>query len=749
MLPPIMESCSVLASSSRWLLAALVSIGTVAATSGSAQSNAAIAAAEVRAVRLDGAAVRIDGDASEAVWQQAELVTGLTSFAPVEGQPPAGQLVARVFYDEHALYISALITTEPGQRRGRLAARERWSNDDYFEVMLDPFLDRRTGYNFSVNPYGVQLDSTVVDGDASTAWDGVWDSAAKRRDDGYSVELRIPFRTLRFARAPVQDWGIGFGLFTGARKQHDKWPAMSADRGTVFAQLATLRGLQSVTPSSNLDIIPTVVTGYGGADRGQGFSWDDAVLARARQPGIVDPGLDVRYGLTSSSNLNLTINPDFSQIEADVEQLEYNLRFPIFFEEKRPFFLEGISHFDSPFSFLYTRSIVDPIAGLKLSGREGAVSFGLLSAWDQLPLDSQLAEAGTPSGFEDLSGKDAIDTIGRVAYELGSGSRVGVFAADKSLRDRASGDFDGRNDVFVGDALFTPSDIYLLIAQVAGSYTQGAGAAPDYGGLFVGGVARRRDSQLSLEVIGQYLSDGLRAETSQLSRVGVLNTLGSASYRYYTGCDGVPFVEPGVSVNTVNDDDSLELLDYAVRSSVVTRLGWNADLTAYYQRGQETFGERFRGIDLVGVTGEAYPWNWLAFKVDAKAGDQINYDPMDSFLGRTAQIAASAVIRPTDYAEIEARYTKSALWRPGGERIANVDLYYAKVSASFSTRLALRLISQLDTFDDTLRSSALLSYLVYPGTEAYLGYQEGDVVSGDARALDRRIFFKASYRWQP
>ena len=705
---------------------------------------------ELRAVRGDGAAVRVDGLADEAPWRDATVVTGLTSYLPVEGAEASGQLVARLFYDDKALYISARITMPPGRMRGRLAPRERWNNDDLFEVMIDPFLDRRTGYAFTLSPYGVQLDWTIVDDTWSDAWDGVWDSATVRYADGFSVEMRIPFRTLRFARSPVQDWGIGFGLYSGARKQYDKWPAMSADRGAVFAQLGTLRGLQAVEPSRNLDLIPTAVMGYGGSAGALGeFAWDDVVLARAREPGLFDPGLDVRYGVTPSTNLNLAVNPDFSQIEADVDQLEYNLRFPVALQEKRAFFLEGVSLFETPVPLLYTRSVVDPLVGLKLSGREACWTFGLLSAWDQRPAASQLAEARERSGFEDVTGKDAILSIGRATFALSERSRIGVFIADKALRDRGTGAFEGRNDVASVDAAVTLSEIYHLVAQAAGSYTQGVDPAPNQAGWFTSVLARRRDQHLFLELRSQLLSDGFRAESSALSRVGVAQSSAEVSYRHAGASLPVPYLEPALELLAIHDLGELALLDYEVRPSLSTRLGLSAEVMLYYQRGQETFGRRFAGIDQVGLSLEAHPWNSLSVVIEAQAGDQLNYQPMDLFLGTSASIAAATVVNPTDNMELEVRYTRSVLWRPGGQRAAEVDLYYGKAIVSFSTRWAARLISQLDTFDDTLRNSALLSYQLSPGTEAYLGYQDTSVLASEVHVIDRRIFFKGSWRWQP
>lgn len=707
-----------------------------------------------KAVRLDGSSIRLNGIPDEPAWQQGTSITGLTSLDPIEGGPPVGRMNAWMFYDVDALYVAARIELPPGAMRGRLAARERWNNDDLFELMLDPFLDRRTGYDFAINPFGVQIDYAVVDDDFNGAWDGVWDSAVARDANGFSVEIRIPFRTLRFSSAPVQDWGVGLGFFSGMKKQYDKWPAMSKDRGTIFAQLGVMRGITGIRPSHNLDVIPTLTIGYGGSDQMGKFTWDKAVLVRAREPALFDGGLDVRYGLSSATNLNLTLNPDFSQVEADADQLIYNLRFPVLLDEKRPFFLEGVSIFSTPVSLLYTRSIVDPIAGLKLTGRQGPWSFGLLSAYDQLPVGSRLTEATRLSGFEDTTNKDAINTVGRASYDLGPASHIGVFVADKALLDRGSKDLTAHNDVVAADALLTIADIYTITAQIAGSYLHRARieamAAPadSLTGMSSSLLARRQDKHSLLELRSEYYSSGFRAETSPIARVDIIPSRATASYRFTTESETVSFVEPGITLSTLHEPSSFHLLDYAIRPSVATRFGSNTDVSAFYSRGQETYLQKFRGIDIVGTTVTTYPWNFLSASLTLQAGDQINYDPMDPFLGKTVAGTVGVLVKPLSYAEAELRYTKSRLWRPDGSLKADVDLYYAKLSASFTTRLSLRVISQLDTYQDQLSNSALLAYQIYPGTEGYLGFQELDLVGGNTRALDRRFFLKLSYRWQ-
>ena len=722
------------------------------ATAHAADPRAVPSAPDVQAVRLDSASIRIDGVIDEAVWRQATPIHGLTSFDPADGEPPASQLQAWVFYDAGALYVAARITLPPERQRGRLVAREQLNNDDLLEVMIDPFLDRRTGYAFTVNPYGVQEDWTIDDDDWSNAWDGVWESAARRDDTGFSVEVRIPFRTLRFVPAQAQDWGFGLGVFSGAQQQYDKWPPMRRDHGSVIAQLGTLRGLSGLSTSHNLDVLPTLTTAYGGADAGGGFRWDHPVLARTRDPGIVDLGLDVAWGVSSATTLNLTVNPDFSQVEADADQLTYNLRFPLVLAEKRPFFLEGVGVFTTPVSLLYTRSIVDPIAGAKLTGRTGAWSVGVLALWDQLPLGSRLVEPNRPSGFEDATGKDAIDSVARVALDLDASARVGLWVSDKTLYDRPSGSIAARNDVVSADASLALAGLYLLRGQAGGSYIAGDHAAPhgDFGGGFYSLDARRHDAALYVDLRSEYYSPGFRAETSPITRVGIVPSSAETSYRFYTASGALPYVDAGVLLSSVQAAGSLVLLDGAVRPTLAAHLGKNADLALHYSRGQETFGRRFTAIDLVTAELSAYPWNALSVAAKFAAGDQINYHLDDLFLGRTVQAELHATIAPLYNLVLDLDYTKSLLWRPGGALAADVDLFYAKLALSFTTRLWLRLLSQLDDGQDVLRTSALIAYLIDPGTEAYLGYEEADlaVAAGSPHAQDRRVFFKWSYRWQ-
>lgn len=701
---------------------------------------------ELPAVRLDASSIVLDGVIDEPVWRRGSFVTGFTSFDPVEGQAPIAQASVWTFYDADALYVAARIELPPGTLRGRLAQREHWTNDDLFEIMLDPYLDHRGGYDFAVTPFGVQIDYTVVDDEFSSAWDGVWDSAATHDDHGFTVEIRIPFRTLRFANAPVQDWGIGFGVFTGSHKQFDKWPAMSNDRGMMYAQLGVLRGLREIQPAHDLDVIPTLGIGYGGADSNGRFVWDRGVLFRTRDPALVDAGLDVRYGLSSAANLNATLNPDFSQVEADTDQLVYNLRFPVLFDEKRPFFLEGVSIFAMPIPMLYTRAIVDPIAGLKLTGRIGGWSYGALSVYDQLPLASLLVETTRPSGFEDTTSRDAVTTVGRAMYEVAPSSHVGVFVADKALIDRGFGATAARDDVVAADASLSCRDVYTAIAQLAGSYLDTAG--DHYGGLASSLTARRRDKHLLVELRSDFYSAGFRAETSPITRVGVIPSSATASYQITTDSDAIAYITPALDLSTIHDATTTGLLDYTIKPHVAARLGATTDLSLFYSRGQETFVERFRGIDAVGATVATAPSSIVQGTLDLRVGDQIAYDPAAPFLGRAAQGTATLLVRPTTNTELELHYTKSRLWNPDGTVHTDAELYYARLSTSVTTRLSLRVLAQLDTFGQQLSSSALVAYQVYPGTEGFAGYQEQDRVGDGARPLDRRMFVKLSYRWQ-
>jgi hypothetical protein len=229
----------------------------------------------VEVARLDGRTLELDGVLEEALWKQASVIQGMTRIEPVEGGPGFGDAEFRIFYDEQALYVGARITQPPGSLHAHVFPRDQLGNDDAILVYLKPFSSSESAYVFKVNPLGIQRDSIVIqNGNVAIPWDGVWDSEGRVLEDGYSVEVRIPFRTVRFPRVEQQDWGVILAVETGSRGQFDIWPASSADRGPPLAQVGTLQGLRGIHSGYDLDLLPSLSLRYSGeGGRDQPFAW--------------------------------------------------------------------------------------------------------------------------------------------------------------------------------------------------------------------------------------------------------------------------------------------------------------------------------------------------------------------------------------------------------------------------------------------------------------------------------------------
>jgi hypothetical protein len=705
------------------------------------------------AVHLDGSSIQLDGLLSEETWLRAARVTELTRTEPVEGGPGFGPVEWRVFYDEDALYFGARVHQPAGVLRAHINPRDDLGNDDTVNIYINPSPGADAGYVFRVNAMGVQRDMLSLNGVSSASWDGIWESAGQPLPDGYSVEVKIPFRTLRFSQVPEQTWGLGLAVFTASHAQIDFWPAISADRGSQFIQLGLLQGLRQIRPSHSLDIIPSLSLRYGGrANPGESFAWAAPKFVQLRQPGVVDPGLDLRYGVTSGLTANLTVNPDFSQVEADAAQLDYNLRFPLQLPEKRAFFLEGIANFETPIPLLYTRGVNDPVAGLKFTGKEGRMTVGFFSAWDQDAPPSRIRfdpkKVYQPSEFEDITGRDAITSVGRLAVDVAEGSRVGLFFAGKQLVDRDTTRLNARHELLSLDARLNLASIYFLTAQAGVSRTAKLG---DSAPLAPFGMVnlRREDRRLQLIAEAAYYSPDFRAETSSLSRVGYLNTKATAGYKIEVNHPNLSYVQPSVTASLDRDATTFDRLDWSVTPSVTFQLPAQTTLTGSYAHGEEYYNGGRYAVRLGTLVATTSPASWLTTNLQLTGGARVNYNPEDSFLGQAVDAVLQLTLRPSNLSRIELSYIKSLFWSAdGGTLIGDVNLLQLTAKYNLTPRWSVRGITQLHTYRRSLQSSLLLAYEYRPGTGLFLGVQDAEPTSSGALVpVDRRVFMKFSYLW--
>jgi hypothetical protein len=382
---------------------------------------------------------RVDGELDEPQWRSAVLLTAFSSYNPVDGRPAQDSTEVRLWYAEDALYVGVRAWAPPGTVRATLAERDRIANDDWVAIHLDTFNDRRRSFVFAANPYGVQADGMRSEQSAGPgvsraalaavdlSQDYIWQSAGRLLDDGFLVEMRIPFKSLRFQAAERQDWGVQVVRQVQRSGFQDTWAPTSRGQQSFAAQAGYLRGMSGMKRGLVLDVTPTTTSFATGAPAAaaDGGAWGYSTRGQV--------GGDVRWGATSNFTVNATANPDFSQVETDVGQIPGDVRFALFFPELRPFFVEGSEQFDAPNQLVYTRRIVQPVGAVKVTGKIPRTDIGILSAVDAA---SASADGRTNPLFN----------VVRLRRDLGEQSVAGIVLTDRTegARYNRVGGFDTR-----------------------------------------------------------------------------------------------------------------------------------------------------------------------------------------------------------------------------------------------------------------------------------------------------------------
>jgi hypothetical protein len=535
---------------------------------------------QIPRVEGDAANVEIDGSLAESVWSQAAVLSGFSQYAPQDGIPAADSTKILLWYSASALHVGVRAFEQHGSVHATLADRDKITADDNVQLLIGTFNDKRQAYFLAVNPLGVQMDGTIVETTPNTgggfqvtipqrqapdlSQDFVFTSKGHVTDYGYEVEMRIPFRSLKFQAADVQAWDINVVRFVAHSGYEDTWAPARRNNTSFLAQGGTLEGLRGLDRGLVLDLNPMVTRKATGAMNDVRGRWEYT----QPRPQI---GMNVRYGVTNNLTLNGTVRPDFAEVESDASQIVLDPRQALFFPEKRPFFLDGLEQFNAPRNLIYTRRIAKPEAALKLTGKVEGVGIGFISAQD----DPSLSTNGRYS---------TIYNIVRAQRDIGGQSRVGMAYTDRVV----GGDYNRVADVD-GRILF--GKVYTASFQYAQSFDKTRDAvrnAPLWDATFSRN-GRRYGARYSLNGI----DEDFRAGSGFISRPGIVH--GTIDQRVSW------FFPRGARVESFNVDvlydDSWQYSHFVhqgdaqdkkfhVSTSTGVRGGWTLGASVYW----ETFG---------------------------------------------------------------------------------------------------------------------------------------------------------------
>lgn len=742
---------------------------------------------DVQAPRFESPNIGVDGRLDEPEWQDAAVLTGFTQYTPVEGLEASERTEVRVFYAADAIYFGIrAFDSQPDQILALLSERDRSSfGSDWVRLMIDTFDDRRQAYAFFVNPHGIQTDGLWQESLQPMGGptgpkvdfnpDYIWDSQGRVVEDGWVAEIRIPFVSIRFPDSEVQNWGLQVARGVTRNDFKSSWAPLTQDITNVLSQGGRLLGLRGLRPKRLVEINP-VVTG-----KLDGARVDGVFDRESPEP---DFGVNARVGLTPNLVLDATFNPDFSQVEADVDQIQVNERFALFFPEKRPFFLDGSEVFGTTQRLVYTRSIVDPVGGAKLTGKVGEFGLAYLGAVDESP-SSVFGGEG-----------NAVFNLVRARRDVGTASTVGLLYTD---RTRTEG--GGYNRVVSADSRVVFGGRYTLATQVTGSWTS-TGTGSDVSlKPALSAVFQRGGRSFYYNAKFEDIDAGFRAGSGFIPRVGDVEVQGTVGYNWYAA-PGAELERVGVEFKSNNFFDHDGFWDgegpyeWEVEAwPSLTFRGRRTIRTIVRLGGFDIRPEDYSNYQVQTAPGDTVPlgpvpnltnmWGLAVFP-SIRVNDQVQLNgqlfyrvlPIFAEAARGFEIRTSpgVQLRASDALNIDLNHTWARLWRRRDDsEFSTVNLSRVRVQYQFGRAVFARVIGQYDLeqrtalqhpvtgqpllVDGVLRgprergnfqTQALLSYEPSPGTVFFLGYSrlmDGPYGYdlGDKDALRDGFFVKLSY----
>ena len=700
--------------------------------------------------------IRTDGILDDPCWEEALVLPLEYEVRPGENVPPPVRTDVLLAYDRTCLFVAfRAYDPAPGLIRARLTDRDRLWDDDWVAINLDTFNDQKRSFLFVCNPLGVQADDIETEGGDTCPFDAIWDSGGRIDEEGYVVEMSIPFRALRFQRSSEdQIWGVdAIRSYPRAVRHHIGLYPRDRNNNCYLCQADKIVGFAGATPGRSLEFDPTVSVTKGQERKGE----EDIPQGGFEDvQNTVDVGLTGKWGFTPNLTLCGTVNPDFSQIEADVLQLDVNTQYALYYAERRPFFLEGMHMFDSRLGIVYTRTLADPDWGIKVTGKEGSNVIGFFTAEDAVT--NFLFPAAYSSSTSSLPRK-SVGTVLRYRRDISSAASLGLF-----ITDREGKDYYNRVASIDGDLRVTQKDrIQFQLLGTATSYPQTIVEDEEQpSGRFTGSGVDvyyfHNTSTLDWYGVARRLEPGIRADLGYRPQV---------DYNFGEAGLGYTFNRESGSWWTMLNFGGCYQYEETTSSELIQKgvsawFNYNGPREAFVNLNSYVAENRYEG--------ENYDINrffyegglWLSSSVFVMAwglvGDQIDYT--NGQPGKVQKVVPGVSLRLGLRLELEYLHTYERLDVDGG-RLYTAGIDYLKAVYQFNKRTFARVILQyvdyefdpdlyvepVDSEYGHIFTQFLFSYKINPQTIFYLGYSDNYYANQDynLKQSDRTFFAKIGY----
>ena len=736
----------------------------------------------------------IDGRLDEACWSSAAALSGFVQTKPGDNTPPSRETAVLLSYDAQALYIGVRAADDPAKVRATVARRDDVLDDDHVVLYLDTFDDHHRAYVLIFNPFGIQQDGIYTEGreEIDYSVDVVMQSKGSVTADGYVIEVALPLSSIRYRAGQGHRWGVHVQRRIRHLDEEDSWRPLVRGHAGLLDQAGAIGGLDELGSGRLLEVIPGVIFSESGA-RTRVVPGDFVT-----EDVETDPSVTLKIAPTPNMVLDATVNPDFAQIESDQLVTTANQRFPIFFAEKRPFFLEGIDVFRTPLEAMHSRTIIDPDYAAKASGKSGRTTFAALLASDNAPGDLSVEERGNPS-LAGLAGENAQAGVLRVRRDIGHESFLGMIATSYDFVERSNrlGGFDGR-------LRLDPQTV--LSFQVLGTWSDAPFYDPDLdrteqrNGKGLGFYAewKRSGRHFNFTVRGDGRTPDYRAD------LGFTTQTDANRWSFDVRYDSEP------------RPDAPFLLSWSLASTVLSQWDWDGALkysyvyprltlsfrrqtqasvylyADYLRLFEEEFGPRRSATQRGAFFGEpdrstiykgivldvqSKPSKQLAFGLSIDhVWDTFDYDfgalpryprvspaaladpsaPLDPGTGRGFNMIARVEVQPINSLRLTFDHTWNRLVRDDTGRVAyDEKLYSTQATYHLTEFIFARGRADYDSLRSNVSGQLLFGWTPVPGTSLYIGYTDDLYrgLTGDWRLVrnSRTVFLKTSYlvrtRW--
>lgn len=736
----------------------------------------------------------IDGKLDDEVWKQAVILKDFYQRSPGDNTEPSKPTEVMIAYDPKFLYFAFRCYDEPDKVRATVAKRDNVFGEDNVRVYLDTFNDQRRAYILGFNPFGIQQDAIFTDGQGEDYnFDIVMESKGVMTADGWTVEVAIPFKSLRYTAGKDKVWGIQvFRNIDRFNDEIDSWMPNDRDNASFLGQAGKITGLEGIITQRQLEITPSLTVSSKG-NRLRTFPLavlenDPALLDPghfAQKPIGFDPGVTVKLGITPTITLDAAVNPDFAQVEADSPVVLANQRFPIFFAEKRPFFLEGIDYFQTPMNAVHTRTIIDPDYAVKLTGKSGRNTFGIMMASDNGPGDFSDEDRLDPTIIE-RSGKffDANSLVGVLRFKrnIGKESSLGVLATTYNFIDKHNhlAGFDGRfrldqktifqfqvlgtrtkqfffnpnfrrnieasiptavNQDRIGDAVGYYW-LYDYTGRKFGWFVSGVGRTKDYR-AFVG-FTRRTNTNINEFFWRTNTEDNPKAKYIVRKQVHNYN---SVNYDFQGRLQNY-FTEIVGSLNLQHQTFAQAGINYGYERIFEEEFGFKRRLSngtggaffgpeaerSTYRKQLWGYTERTFNKQLYAYMFAAYTWGATDYdfgggpkypRVSPAAIAFGPFAPLDPGAGNALDIDTGLTYKPINPLNMTLGYTKARLVRADNGRVAFDDnIFVLRSTYQFTRFIFARARVDYDSLAANVSGQVLLGWTPSPGTAFYVGYND-------------------------